>query len=53
MKKFIVLFAVAIPFAFLANFLESRLGDSLLTVVIFCVALVVARLLFYLYCKFK
>jgi len=53
MKKLIFLFIVTLPFAFLANFLESRFGDSWLTVALFCVALVVARLLLYLYRKSK
>ncbi len=53
MKRFFIFFAIALPFAFLAEFLEAKLGDSWRTVLVFCVVLLLVRVLVYFYRRLK
>jgi hypothetical protein len=52
-KRFFLFFAISLPFAFLAEFLEVRLGDSWWAVFVFCMVLFLARILVYFYRKNK
>ncbi len=49
MKRFLVLFLVLLPFAFLYSLLEKHVGDNWWSVGIFFVVLVSARIAYELY----
>ena len=53
MIRFIKIFLIFVPFAFLYRYLESRYGDSWNTVLVFLAILIFARVILYFYRRAK